>query len=452
MAISEKKRNLFKAINYEPIPKGWEVHNCEYQQIALICGMRSGKSSCLVPEALEVLLGKNRNIWVVGIDYEKTDRFIWGSGEVEGIRNYIEKYFPWLVDTRYGYHRKDHYIQTKLNSTIKGKSVKYPGSFIAEPVDLMICEDAADYPQAFYSTYIRPRVVDKHGRIFLNSVPPIKRNWLTRVIQQESIKVFNWSMYDNPYVSGEEIKALEQDLPEYLRKAIVYGELPTEESSIFGNVREKNVRQGTFFPYNPNHLYQAGVDIGKMYDRTVLTISDLTDATVAYIDRFPPRFFKTDLVEQRLLNGLSRYNYPNTYVDVSGIGEAFRAMVGKHAFLLPYTIPSLSTRNTLIEDLSMAFERGYTFPNFSYILEELEGLDVVLRSNHHIYKTPHGSHDDTIISMALSIMGWAKRLYGGSVSELPPPMEVDGDVIEDPSLTESGKEDPIDLTEKNVLL
>lgn len=447
----EKKFNLFKAINYTPIEKAIPVHKSDAQINIILAGMRSSKSSCLVPEALFEFIKPKRNIWVVGLDYSKTDRFIFGSGEVKGVLTYIREYMPFLIDTNRHIHRRDHMIENKLGSVIKGKSVKYPDSFIAEPVNLIILEDAGSFPDGFYDQFIRPRVIDTSGRIFINSVPPLKRNWLTELYEKadgKTIKRFNWTMYDNPHLPREEILKLENEIPAHLKKTIIYGQLPDEESSVFGDL-EKNVRDYFSLPYEKGHIYQAGVDIGKVHDRTVLAISDLTAGCCVYIDRFPPKFFKVELVKERLLKGLEKYNFPLTYVDVSGLGEIFRSMVDEFSFFQPFVISSNKIRNTLIEGLSIAFQRGYTIPNFDFLLTELKNLEIVIRPGYHLYKTKSGYYDDCIIALALSIYGWESKI--GITTDLKKrrPIAVKGEVIEDGFLKQDYE--PIDLTDDFVV-
>jgi len=429
----EEKFNLFDAVGYKPIPKAVEVHNRRSQIMLILAGMRSAKSASCVPEGLNVFCQPNTNIWVVGLDYQKTDRFIFGIGaDQKGVNTYVKESMPWLVDPRKHVHRKDHILENKIGSTIKGKSVKYPDSFIAEKVNLLILEDAASYPETFYNTFVRPRIVDSGGRIFINSVPPFKKNWITRLAKQadgKNISFFHWGMADNPYNSAVEVAKLRREIPEYISIAIVDGKMPTEESSIFGDVQKDNIRNGDILPYIEGHVYQAGVDIGKINDRTWLIISDLTDGTLVYYDRFPPKMFKTELVEQRILKGLKQYGYPNTRVDVTSLGEKYIDVVNKYPFLIPFQIPNNPTRNGIIEELAVAFQRQYTIPSNYFMMLELDNLDIQLYGNYYKYVTLKNHHDDFIIAAGLSLYNWAQRIYGNQGLRVP--MAVGGGTIDE---------------------
>ena len=412
--------------------------------------MRAGKSSSFVPEVVNQFRIKKQNIWIVGVDYSKTDRFIFGSGNVKGVLDYIREYLPFLMNFNRHQHKKDHKIENYLGSVIQGKSVKYPDSFVAEPVNLMVLEDAASFPEGFYDKFIRPRVVDTNGVILINSVPPLKKNWFVNLINKadgKRIETIHWNMSDNPNVGRNEIEDLRRDLPKNIARLIVDGELPTDDSSVFGNL-QNNLLEYTNLPYKEGHIYQGGVDIGKIYDRTVLTISDLTDNNIAYIDRFPERFFKKELVEARLLHGLELYKFPNTYVDVSGIGEIFRTMVSNHTFFIPFVISSNKVRNNLIEGLAMAFQRGFTVPKLDFLTQELNNLDIVLKSNYHLYKTQSGFHDDCIISIGLSLYGYANKMYN-SLKDISQPEEIKGSLIEEDKILGSHN-DPIEFDDIEI--
>ena len=430
-----EKRNLFATIGWNPPPKQEAVNNSEAKIIIVQAPPRTLKSSTIVPEALYVFMQEKKNIWVVGIDYSTTDRFIFGKGTTEGVGTFIRKYFNWLVP-RNGWHKKDHEIETLRGSIIKGKSVKYPESFVAEKVDLIVCEDASSFPDKFYFENLRPRVLDSGGRIILNSPLPMHTtNYLVRLAASGDkslgrIEGFNWSLYDNPYLSPDEIENYIADCPPHLKRALIDGLPPTEDSTVFGKIRDKVF--GGFTPFQEGHLYQAGLDIGKIHDRTVLSVSDLTVARLVFMDVFPQRFFKVDAVEARVKASLQSYGYPTCYVDISGIGSMFTDMVERNQFFLPFTIPSLKVRNMLIEELSICFQRGFSIPDLPYFLNELENLDIILKTGYHLYRSRAGYGDDTIISAALSVFGWTRRMAGQGVANVIP-MVCEGLVAEDES-------------------
>jgi len=439
-----------KAIGYQAIQPAEAVHRCDSQIVLILAGMRGGKSSVFVPEAVNIFAQPETNIWVVGLDYQKTDRFIFGVGsDQKGVGTYVKEKMDWLIDPRKHIHRKDHILENKIGSVVKGKSVRYPDSFIAERVDALFLEDAASYPESFYNMFVRPRIVDSGGRIFINSVPPFKKNWITRLAKnadQKQVSFYHWGMADNPVNKKEEVDKLRRETPDYIAMSVIDGLMPTEESSIFGNVRDNNTRNGGNLPYIAGHIYQGGVDIGKVYDRTWVVVSDLTDGTLAYADKFPPKLFKTELVENRILRGLEQYNFPNTFVDVTSLGEKYIDVVAKHPFLIPFQITNNPIRNGIIEELAVAFQRQYTIPAMQDMLIELDNLDIVLYGNYYKYVTLKNQHDDFIIAAGLSLRNWAQRIYGNQALQMP--IEITGGVVED----EEGKifkPDDRPLTEDN---
>lgn len=378
---------------------------------------------------------KKGNMWIVGVDYSKTNRFMFGKGEAKGLRSYLTESGS---KVRFLYNHssaRDHKLSLTTGSTIEGKSFKYPESFTAEPVDYLVVEDADTINEDFYLQYIRPRIIDTKGRIWINGKMPLKKNWLVNLWKKyyyspvkDYAYAFKFSMYDNPYLELGEIEGLANDLPIHLRKSIINGDEPEADSSLFGNLEERF--KGSITPYIQGHTYQAGIDIGRTYDRTILAISDLTDKRLAFIDIFPPKFFKTDLVEARFIKDLKLYRNPLTYIDTSSIGTQFEFLAEKYEFIKVYPVNSLKVRNSLIEGVSIAMERGYTLPDIQYIKNEFSNLDIVVRKNYILYVSASGFHDDTIIAVGESLKDCASR-FDESPSQRIEPEAVEGDVTED---------------------
>ena len=393
------------------------LHNSKAQFIQVMAPSRSGKSSAIVPEAINTFIRPNANIWVVGIDYSTTHRFIFGEGGVPGVKTLLQDYMPFIIDADCS-HKNEHRLENLNGSSIQGKSVKYPDSFVAERVDLIICEDAGSYPSWFWDQVLRKRVLDSGGRIILNSEPPLKiSNYLLPLMKKAdgvNWDFFNWGIRDNTNLQEEDIEKYIQDCPNHLKAAFIYGLPPETDSSVFGKV--KDFAKGGFSGYVEGHMYQAGLDIGMTHDRTVHTISDITAGRCVFQDVFPAKFFRVDAVTERLLRNSEPYHLPLTYVDVTGIGQAFKGMVDSHRWMLPFEIHTLKMRNELINSLTLAFQRGYTIPELPYMIAELESLDLVMKVGHYIYKTQGGIGDDTIMSTALSIWGWASRMFVGGTN------------------------------------
>ena len=443
--LNPRKRALFQKINYKPIPKAYPIHNSDSQIILMEAPSRSAKSSTCVPEALDVFMQKGKNIWVVAIDYKNTDRFIFGAGFVKGVYGFVKDYMDFLVNKRGGVHKKDHEIETRLGTTIKGKSAKYPDSFVAEPVDLIVCEDAVFFPEGFYDNKIRPRVVDTGGKILINTIPPLKTsNWVHQLSKNKNVFFTHWGLRDNTYLPEDQVDGYIQDCPVGLRRAFIDGLPPLDDSSIFGKI-EDNIYQGKGIPYIEGHLYQAGMDIGFQHDRTVVTVSDLTSWQLVYMDIFPPKFFKTKLVEARLLNGLQKYNLPNCYVDISGIGEKFSDLVDSYEYLIGIRMYQPKIRRSIIDGLALAFARGYCIPNIQQFIDELENLDIIYRGANIIYKPKY--FDDTIISTGLSIYGWSDKV--SFTGKRPMPVAIEAMVQEDEFTLI--KDEPPDLAGDYVL-
>lgn len=408
-----KKRNYFQRIGYNPIENAILVHNSDAQIRVIIAGQRAGKSTICVKEAGYALLRPKTNIWVVGTDYEKTHRFIFGAGKSTGLMEDLLKFYPGLID-RKSYSR--HYLSLKNGSIIKGKSILKEETFIAEAVDMIICEDAFNFPVDFYDKYIRPRILDTKGKILINSIPPFtvsKENFISYIVSQarkstpDRIELFNWSAEANTYLDKDEILKLRFDLPPALQKVIIDGEIPSEEYCLFGKIREQLT---TSTGYIQGHIYQAGVDIGFVNNRTVIAISDLTAGHLDYIEIFPQGLSEAEVIFKKIYSILERYNFPITYWDMSGAGNIFYNYACLYPFIKPFYIRNRNERNNLINSLITAFSRGFKILPNEYLIGELENLTIIHKTGYYIYKPKAGYGDDTIMALAMSLYGFHDRI------------------------------------------
>ena len=382
--------------------------------MVLVAGARGSKTTICVKEASYLVLQPKKNIWVVGVDYDKTHRFIFGAQRAKGVMDDIARFFPQLIAN---FSRARHYISFKNGSRVVGKSVLKEDTFIAEPVDLIVCEDAATFPLGFYDQYIRPRILDTGGRIFVNSVPPIGgrgTSFLYSLIQSirpddPTRAYFNWSAEENPNISREELIKLRMDLPPDLQSVIIDGKIPMHEVSIFGNIDE-HILDYTEAPYIEGHIYQGGVDVGFTHDRTVLAITDITDNRLAYIDDLPQDSSDQKLVMHRIMGGLEKFRFPLTYFDVSGSGSIYYHFLKPHNFFHPILIRNREERNDLINGLVMAFSRGYKIPRNQFLVSELRNLEIVTKTGYFLYRPRSGYNDDAIMAVALSLKGFSDKL------------------------------------------
>ena len=410
-----KKRAYFQRIKYQPIEKAIPIHNSKAQIILLIAGNRASKTTICVKEAGYLLLQPKKNIWVVGVDYGKTHRFIFGAGKAKGVLDDLVSFYPNLIES---YSKSRHRLTLKNRSVIQGKSVLKEQTFVAEPVDLIVCEDAVDYPSGFYETYIRPRVIDTGGRILVNSIPPFdnsKENLVSTLIAHSKVnkdrEVYQWSTEDNPFVDKSEILKLRLDLPPSLQKIIIEGQIPESNISLFGNIREQIHSEP--IDYIQGHIYQAGVDIGWTNNRTVLAISDLTDSKLVLLEILPKGLSDSKIIFDKILAYLEKYNFPLTYWDMTGAGNIFYELSKGYNFIKPVLIRNRNERNQLINSLISAFAKGYRILNNKTLIDELENLTIVNRMGYYLYRPKSGYNDDTIMALAMSLIGFSDKITKG---------------------------------------
>ena len=378
--LDKKKEKFFKLIHYTPIhDKALSFHSSPGHITEIIGGMRSGKSSSFLPEFIyEAITKKNQNFWIVSLDYSLTDRFIFGKGTVSGVETILRQYMPFLIKK---VDRKGHQLELANKVFIQGKSLKYKESLAAEPVNGIVVEDAETISSEGWENYIRPRVADTGGFIWVNSVPPIDpQHWVYNIQSKsqtdKSILFLNFFTQENPYRDQVEVKNIMDTLPEFVWKRL-FGEIPKRKETPLQEAEFSQVA----FPFDHKNVYRAGLDIARFgYSQTVLCIACLTQKRFEFYDYFPHKFMKKEFYMDRLSRDFAKYGSPPVNVDSAGLGwGTFEELQRRHYPAISGAVNSLKRRNMLIEIVMMAIERGWTFVDHPVLKRQLSNIQVVSR-------------------------------------------------------------------------
>ena len=345
--------------------------------------MRSGKSSATVVKLIESIVTKpNQNFWIVSLDYALTSRFIFGRGEVKGIDTYLSMYLPFLVKYR---DRKEHTLTLNTGTLIQGKSTKYINSFAAERVDGIIIEDAETVSNHAWENYIYGRMMDSDGFIWVNSVPPIdKSHWIydliNKSVSDKNIRVFNFLTTDNPYCQKSFILEMKKNLPtNAYQRCIGIITQETEKAPL-----TSTIFSGEFSPYQPGNVYKIGIDVSRFgHSRTVVAVANYTQKRIVYIDYFPKKFMKREQFYDRIFRIIQAYNFCPVRVDSAGIGFGVYEELKKDGRVVVEDggIKNLSRRNTVIETLILASQRGWTFPDHEELKKEFYNLTLTFKES-----------------------------------------------------------------------
>jgi phage FluMu gp28-like protein len=204
------------------------------------------------------------------------------------------------------------------------------------------------------------------------------------------------SIYDNPFISPEDIEAIRKQVPERVFKQEYLGEFVNGSGTVFSNymncIGEPIIKQD---------IYYAGIDWGKVNDYTVLTIIN-SHKEVVDIYRINGLDYTQQV--QIIADRLNKWKPKKVISEENNIGTVVNELLKK---LYKGNIQTVTLDNSMkkdiIENLIVGFEtQDITIPNNDILLRELQSFSCKYNHNTQTikYTAPNGLHDDTIISLA----------------------------------------------------
>lgn len=202
------KRELFESLGYRPHAGQKAVHRSHAPRRVLACGVRWGKSTCGVMEAIAGLLQPREETlgWVVGPTLDLA-RLIFERAAI-------------VVERRFK-HRVKHYSPREQRlvvvnfgggtSVLEGKTADHPASLLGESLDFLIVDEAARMKESVWTEHLSQRLIDRHGwALFLST--PRGRDWFFRLGKRgqrgrdKSFESWCSPSWTNPYISRELIE------------------------------------------------------------------------------------------------------------------------------------------------------------------------------------------------------------------------------------------------------
>lgn len=264
-----------------------------------------------------------------------------------------------------------------------------------------ILDEAAFMDDETYNMIIRPTWLVIGKKVIMCSTPNGNQGFFYENIQQglngeagHKTKIVN--IYDNPFVSEEDIENIKRNIPEKVFRQEYLGEFLDGSGSVFSNFKncigEAN---------KENKRYYAAIDWGKVNDYTVLTvINDHKEVVEIY------RINNLEYVQQVKLIAakLNHYKPIQTLSEENNIGTVVNELLKRQYFGYVRTLSiDNALKKKIIENLVVGFEqKDIVIPNNDILLRELQSFTVKYTPQTQTvkYSAPSGLHDDMVISLA----------------------------------------------------
>jgi hypothetical protein len=173
------------------------------------------------------------------------------------------------------------------------------------------------------------------------------------------------------------------------------------EGSVFRRIQEA----ATLEPIEgkiEGRQYVAGVDVAASIDYTVISVMDVQDKHLVFLDRFNRVDYGA--LEQRLHACYNRFNLSSMTIESNSIGQGVIDHLNNRGMnVRPFTTTN-ATKDAIIKQLQGAFEHDeIKIVNDPVLIGELLSFEAKRNpSGSFSYSAPEGMHDDCVMSLAIA--------------------------------------------------
>ena len=317
-------------------------------------------------------------------------------------------------------NKSNYDIEFINGSKIMFRSAERPDGLRGYTLNYLVVDEAAFISDNVWDTILKPTIL-VHGKKCLFTSTPKGRNWFYRLhlrgldVDQPQYKSIRASTSDNPYISKEDIEESRKTLPEDIYKQEILGQFVNDNGSVFKNLDSYCVIP-QWTPKMTGMRYFGGIDFGRAEDYTVLTIIN-EKGEVVYVYR--ERQQSWELIVDEIVKVLKRYD-AQVQLEINSIGDVlYENLKKKYKKISPF-LTTNSSKQQIIEDLIYSLNQGELYlPSqelFPPLYNELGSFSYKYSptSRKVIYGGLTGTHDDTVMSLAIAYNSLKSKKSAGS--------------------------------------
>ena len=294
-------------------------------------------------------------------------------------------------------------LKLVTDGVIEFFSLDNPDAIRGKKFKGFIVNEAAFVPELvqIFNLVIRPTLIDFQGWADFAGTPK-GMNGFWQLYNNTGDDWAKWKMssYENPHIPKAELDGLKETMIERAWMQEIMAEFLEDGGGVFRNVM-KCSRLGAR-PPEAGHQYVIGADWGRTEDATVFCVLDVGTSEQVYMDRMTD----TDFASQRIrLQALAqRYNNAVCMVEENSIGRPQLEEIQRMGInALGFTTTN-ATKHAAISSLQLALESGTIalLDNDVQVNELMAYQAERLPSGNMRYGAPSGTHDDTVMALAIA--------------------------------------------------
>lgn len=264
-----------------------------------------------------------------------------------------------------------------------------------------------------FQSVIRPMLVDYKGDAWMLSTPKGRNGFWQMYQLGIDAQQTDWQSWTkptsaNPYIADSEIEAMRANMPELIFKQEIEAMFLDDAGGVFRRVMEAATAEA-LNSGEDGKQYVAGVDVASQVDYTVVSVFDVAEKRMVYMDRF--NRVEYPVLEERLAAVYKRFNMQTMVIESNSIGRPVIDHMRKRNLSIQEFTTTNATKTAVIQKLQAAFEHGeISILNDPTLIGELQAFEGTQMSTYWKYGAPAGMHDDTVMSLAIA---WDAISSGG---------------------------------------
>lgn len=297
-------------------------------------------------------------------------------------------------------------IETLTGGTLDCWSLERADSIRGRAYHYVVIDEAAFVPdlQDSWSKVIRPLLTDHRGGALMVSTPKGRNGFWHFFSRGQDELLPDWASWEfptsaNPYIHPAEIAEAKATLPSLSFQQEYLAEFVEDAGGVFRGVSDVSVLQPAE-PYEGQFVF--GVDWGKSNDFTVISVIDRDKHAQVYKERFNQISWEHQ--RGRLKHLFDLWKPYSILAESNSIGDPNIEALQNDGLPVQGFATTAQTKTPLIDDLALAIERqNIRLLDDPVQVMELQAYQMErLPSGKWRYNAPAGSHDDTVIALALA--------------------------------------------------
>ncbi len=331
--------------------------------------------------------------------YSQSKKVIWDGIDKDGFR-FIDHIPPEIIKSK---NETDMQIELINGSVIQLIGADNINRIVGtNPIGIVFSEYSLMKPNVW--EFIRPILAENGGwALFIFTPRGMNHAW--KLLQVGLANPKEWfvsvlGVDDTNAIPREILDQEKREMPQVLYDQEYNVKFIEGASAVFKGV--DNIIDDSF-QVKDTHRYRLGVDLAKANDFTVITPFDLMTFKVGKQDRFNQIDY--NLQKSKIEAQYYKHFKPQIYIDSTGVGEPiYDDLRHKQLNVEPYHFTEQSRRDLLVNLALLIEQQKITIPYDEQLISELKSFQYVVTERGKVrMEVPDGTHDDCVMSLALSV-------------------------------------------------